>query len=87
MAEDFHVCAVTQAEDVHFDAATQTVRAMLLDGRSQRLLLAHPYTSRGQAGAEALLARLLQQDGDLRFVSGPVQRGVLGLTIQPVFLV
>ena len=49
MAEDFHVCAVIGAEGVYFDGATQTVRAALLDGRGQRLLLAHPYTSRGQA--------------------------------------
>ena len=87
VAEDFHVCAVIGAEGVYFDGATQTVRATLLDGRGQRLLLAHPYTSRGQAGAEALLARLLMQPGDLRFVSGPVQRGVLGLVIQPVCLI
>lgn len=87
VAEDFHVCAVTGAEGVHFDGATQTVRAMLLDARGEGLLLAHPYTSRGEIGAEALLARLLQQPGDLRFVSGPVQRGVQGLMIQPVCLV
>ncbi|HTU22941.1 MAG TPA: hypothetical protein VMG10_33190 [Gemmataceae bacterium] len=87
VAEDFHVCAVTGAEGVHFDAATQTVRATLLDRHGQRLLLAHPYSSRGAAGSEALLARLLMQPGDLRFVSGPVQRGVLGLMIQPVCLI
>lgn len=87
IAEDFHVCAVTGAEAAHFDAAAQTVRATLLDGRGQRLMLAHPYSSRGQVGAEALLARLLSQPSQLRFVSGPVQRGVLGLMIQPVCLV
>jgi hypothetical protein len=87
VAEDFHVCAVTGGEEVHFDSATQTVRAMLREGRGQPLLLAHPYTSRGQAGSEALLARLLQHPGDLRFVSGPVQRSVLGLMIEPVCLV
>ncbi|HEY7309153.1 MAG TPA: hypothetical protein VH643_07250 [Gemmataceae bacterium] len=58
VAEDFHVCAVTGAEGVHFDAVTQTVQAVLVDGRGQRMRLVHPYTSRGQAGAEALLARL-----------------------------
>jgi hypothetical protein len=87
VAEDFHVCTVTGAEGVYFDAATQTVRAVLLDGRGQRMLLAHPYTSRGQAGAEALLARLGEQPGTLRFVSGPVQRVAGGLLIQPVCLV
>ncbi len=87
VAEDFHVCTVAGAESVHFDAATQTVRAVLLDGREQRMLLIHPYTSRGQAGAEALFARLGEQPGTLRFVSGPVQRGAGGLLIQPVCLV
>jgi hypothetical protein len=87
VAEDFHVCTVSGAEGVFLDAATQTVRALLLDGRGQRMLLAHPYTSRGQAGAEALLARLSEQPGTLRFVSGPVQRGAGGLLIQPVCLV
>jgi hypothetical protein len=87
VAEDFHVCTVAGAEGVHFDAATQTVRAVLLDGRGRPMLLAHPYTSRGQAGAEALLARLGEQPGTLRFVSGPVQRGAGGLLIQPVCLV
>jgi hypothetical protein len=87
VAEDFHVCVVTGAEAVHFDAATQTVQAVLLDSRGQRMLLTHPYTSRGQAGAEALLGRLSEKPGDLRFVSGPAQRGAGGLMIQPVCLV
>jgi hypothetical protein len=87
VAEDFHVCAVTGAEGTHFDAVTQTVQAVLLDGRGQRMLLAHPYTSRGQAGAETLLARLSDKPGDLRFVSGPAQRSAAGLRIQPVCLV
>jgi hypothetical protein len=87
VAEDFHVCAVVGAEGVHFDAATQTVQAVLIDGRDQRMRLVHPYTSRGQVGAEALLARLSEKPADLRFVSGPVGRDAGGLTIEPVCLV
>jgi hypothetical protein len=87
VAEDFHVCAVAGAEGVHFDAATQTVQAVLVDGRGQRMRLVHPYTSRGQAGAEALLARLREKPAELRFVSGPVGRDAGGLMIEPVCLV
>ncbi len=87
VAEDFHVCAVSGAEAVQFVAATQTVQAVLVDARGGRALLEHPYTSRGAAGAETLLARLADQPGALRFVSGPVRRGPAGLVIRPVCLV
>jgi hypothetical protein len=87
VAEDFHVCTVAGVEAVQFHGATQTVQAVLLDARGQRALLVHPYTSRGQVGAEALLARLSDPSKELRFVSGPVQRGAGGLLIQPVCLV
>ncbi len=87
VAEDFHVCAVTAADSVQFHAATQSVQAVLLDRRGQRMRLVHPYTSRGQAGAEALLACLGEKPKELRFVSGSVQRGAVGLMIHPVCLV
>lgn len=87
VAEDFHVCLVAGAESVHFDAAAQTVQAVLRDSRGQRLFLAHPYSSRGQAGAEALLGRLSDKPDAVRFVSGPVHAGAEGLTIHPVCLV
>jgi hypothetical protein len=58
-----------------------------VDARGGRALLEHPYTTRGAAGAEALLARLAARPGELRFVSGPVKRGPAGLVIQPVCLV
>jgi hypothetical protein len=87
VAEDFHVIAVAGAEAVQFVAATQTVQAVLADARGGRALLEHPYTSRGAAGAEALLARLASDADRLRFASGPVRRGPAGLVIQPVCLV
>jgi hypothetical protein len=87
VAEDFHVCAVTGAEAGRFVSATQTVEAVLLDARGRRAALVHPFTSRGQAGAEALLAALTDRPGDLRFVSGPVRRGPGGLVVHPVCLV
>jgi hypothetical protein len=87
VAEDFHVIAVAGAEAVQFVAATQTVQAVLADARGGRALLEHPYTSRGAAGAEALLARLASDADRLRCASGPVRRGPTGLVIQPVCLV
>ncbi len=87
VAEDFHVCAVAGAEAVRFDSATQAVQATLLDSRGQPGLLVFPYTSRGRAGAEALLAMLAEKGRHLRFVSGPVRRGAGGLLIEPVCLV
>jgi hypothetical protein len=83
VAEDFHVCKVARVEAADFDSATQTVQALVGDERGQHAFVLHPYTSRGQAGAEALLARLRQQPEGLRFVSGSVQRGPRGLVISP----
>jgi hypothetical protein len=87
VAEDFHVCTVAGTESVHFAGATHTVQAVLRDSRGQQALLVHPFTSRGQGGAEALLARLSAEPQKLRFVSGPVRRGASGLVLHPVCLV
>jgi len=87
VSEDFHVCKVARVEAVQFEAATQTVQAVLFDGRGQAALLQHPYTSRGQTGAEALLAKLRQMPQHLRFVAGVVRRSARGLLLQPVCVV
>jgi hypothetical protein len=87
VAEDFHVCIVAGAQDAHFDAATQTIQATLLDARKEPALLVFPYTSRGRQGAEALLAMLGSSASNLRFVSGPVRRSAAGLVIEPVCLI
>jgi hypothetical protein len=87
VAEDFHVCPVAAIEAPHFDAATQTVRAVLRDAGGRRLHLGHPFTSRGESGAEALLARLTAEPQGVRFVSGAVRRATAGLVIHPVCVV
>jgi hypothetical protein len=87
VAEDFHICPVATVEGCHFDSAAQTVEAALLDGGGRRLLLRHPYTSRGRDGCEALLAALSAAGVGLRFVSGVVRRSAAGLVIHPVCLV
>jgi hypothetical protein len=87
VAEDFHVCKVARVEAADFDAPTQTVYAVVSDERGQQARVLHPYTSRGRAGAEALLGRLRRSPQDVCFVSGPVRRGAGGLMIQPVCVV
>jgi hypothetical protein len=87
VAEDFHVLPVAAAEAAHFDAATQTVRAVLRDAGGRRVRLLHPYTSRGRDGAEALLALLSAAPQTVRYVSGPVGRRAAGLTVAPVCVV
>jgi hypothetical protein len=87
VAEDFHACAVAGAEFAHFDHPTQTILAVLVDSRGNRALLSHPYTTRGRAGAEALLARLTSSPEKLKFVSGSVRRTPRGLVIHPACLV
>jgi hypothetical protein len=87
VAEDFHVLPVAGVESAGFDATTQTVQAVLTDAAGRCVWLRHPYTSRGQDGAEALLARLTAVPQGLRFVSGPVRRTATGLVIHPAGLV
>jgi hypothetical protein len=87
VAEDFHACPVTAAEAAHFDMATQSVRAVLRDPHGKSALLVHPYTCRGQAGAELLLGALTTKGAKLRFVSGPVRRSGAELLLEPVCLV
>jgi hypothetical protein len=87
VAEDFHVLPVSAVQEVHFDAASQTVQAVLHDAGGRRVTLQHPYTSRGQDGAEALLALLGSASQNVRFVSGAVRRRATELIIHPVCLV
>jgi hypothetical protein len=87
VAEDFHVLPVAAVQEAHFDVASQTVQAVLLDASGRRVRLQHPYTSRGQDGAEGLLALLGSAPQNVRFISGAVRRRALGLVIHPVCLV
>jgi hypothetical protein len=87
VAEDFHILPVATIESAGFHGATQTVQAVLADGAGRGVHLLHAYTSRGQDGAEALLAKLTTEPEGLRFVSGPVRRTAMGLVIHPVGLV
>ena len=66
VAEDFHILPIAAVESAGFDAATQTVKALLTDAPGRRVRLLHGYTSRGHDGAEALLAKLTAAAAGLR---------------------
>lgn len=83
---DFHVCPLQAIEAAHFDAGSNSITAHLIDSNGQRALLVHPWTHRGEIGADSLLAEL---QGDARpfFVAGQVHASAHGLIIHPTALV
>jgi hypothetical protein len=85
VTESLQVLPIAQVEQVFFDPITQNIRATLLDASGDRAFLIHPYTSRGAAGAEALLEQLKSQE--LRFVAAQVSLGAGGLVLAPLSLV
>jgi hypothetical protein len=87
VTESLQVLPIAQVEQVSFDPITQSIRAILLDVNGDRALLLHPYTSRGAAGAEALLDQLSHHSQDLRFVAAQVSLGPGGLVLAPLSLV
>jgi hypothetical protein len=87
LGEDFHVVRTARAEGAQFVSMTQTIQAVLFDGRNESALLQFPFTGRGQAGAEKLLNFLRTRAGDLRYVSGVVRRAPAGLVLEPAALV
>lgn len=87
VAEDFHVCPVAGVDGVDFVSSSQLVTAVLRDTHDHRVMLRHPYTSRGAEGADRLLAALQQQGAAVRFVAGQVRLAADGLVIHPVCLV
>jgi hypothetical protein len=87
IADSLFVCPVARAEDVRFSAVEQAVEAALLDAEGGRARLIHPYTSRGQQGAERLLATLRQRPNEVRFVAGRARLLSAELQLEPVSLV
>ncbi len=83
---DFHVCPLRNVEAARFDPVANAITAVLIDANGERALLWHPWSTRGQNGAEALLAELL---GDAKplFVAGQMRRSGGGLVIHPTAVV
>ena len=85
-ASDFHVCPVASAEGATFHVSTNSITAILADREGNKAVLSHPWTERGQAGAEALLAALRPPARPL-FVAGLVRIMGSALIIRPTAVV
>jgi len=79
---DFHVCPVEAVEEAAFDPVSNSITAVLADRDGRHLHLVHPWTERGKAGAEALLAALTSGRRPC-FVSGPVSNVASRMVIRP----
>lgn len=84
-AADFHVCPINEVELARFDASRNQIVAILRDQNGSNMLLTHPWTERGQAGAEALLDALSSRKAI--YVAGHVRTSGTGLTIRPTMVV
>jgi hypothetical protein len=83
---DFHVCPLQTIEAARFDVLTNSITAKLIDHNGQYAMLVHPWTQRGQIGAESLLAEL-QSGARPAFIAGQVQTSSYGLIIRPTALI
>jgi hypothetical protein len=84
--EDFHVLPVARTEAAGFDGPSQTTVATLYDAADRVAYLHHPFTTRGQGGTEALLARFAAGES-LKYVAGSVRQSPHGLMVHPVLCV
>lgn len=85
-AADFHVCPVDGVDHATFNPATNSIVAVLHDRAGQLARLSHPWTARGETGAEALLAALGSNSKPL-FVAGHVRASGPTLSIRPTAVV
>jgi hypothetical protein len=85
-AADFHVCSLEGVEHAAFDPTSNAIVALLRDRSGLQAELWHPWTTRGEPGAEALLAGLTSGAKPL-FVAGLVRASGAGLVIRPTAVV
>jgi hypothetical protein len=85
-AADFHVCPIASVTHAEFDSTSNAVVAEILDRAGTPARLAHPWTSRGEPGAEKLL-RTLKSGAAPLFVAGLVRASTGPLLIRPTALV
>jgi hypothetical protein len=83
---DFHVCPLQGVEFARFDSASNAITAVLVDANGERADLWHPWSSRGQIGAESLLAELQSGSRPL-FIAGNVHSAGSRLVIRPTAVV
>jgi len=87
VGENFVVCPVAGIGFAGFDSMTQSVVAVLHDAVGAEALLQHPFTSRGNDGAEKLMWWLTNHGEDIRFVAGTISIQQGGLVISPTAVV
>lgn len=85
-AADFHVCPIGTVTHAQFDPSSNAIVAGVLDRAGKAATLAHPWTSRGEPGAEKLL-RVLRSGATPLFVAGFVRASAGALLIRPTALV
>lgn len=83
---DFHVCPIQTVEAARFDAQTNSIIARLTDTAGAQAMLLHPWTQRGQPGAEALLAEL-QSGARPAYVAGHAHAHGQALVFHPTAVV
>ena len=81
-AGDFHVCPLGSIEDAGFEVTTNSIKAVVKDVAGNLLQIRHPWTERGQGGAEAFLSAL-QSGAKPKFVAGHVRNSGPALSFQP----
>jgi hypothetical protein len=84
-AADFHVCPLESVNGAAFDVTTNSIVARLRDRSGLEARLSHPWTARGEPGAEALLAAL--NETKPLFVAGHVRAAGQMLLIRPTAVV
>ncbi len=87
ITEGLHVLPIASVTEPRFEPAQQMVKATLLDVRGSAIELQHRYTSRGQAGCEALLRALQMAPERVRFVAGRIGSEGRQAKISPTCLV
>lgn len=85
-AADFHVCPVAAVEGAAFEPVGNSIAAMVVDRAGEKAVLSHPWTERGQSGADALLNALRSGQQPL-FVAGYVRTKGPSLLIRPTAVV
>ncbi|AZZ92449.1 hypothetical protein EUZ85_17675 [Hahella sp. KA22] len=85
--ENFYAIKVSGVANPRFDAASQCVKADLVDAKGASIALAFPYSTRGAGGAEVLLQLLRMHGSHINYVAGSVTEHTHGLMIEPISVV
>ncbi len=85
--EELTVVPLAEIVEASYDSTLQQVTATVRDPSGGEALLAHPYTSQGREGVEALLAALAKKTHSPVFVAGKLESRAGSPVIHPTALV